>query len=112
VSSVVRLRTRVEIDEEAAAWAWRMDSSTVTPPESQAYEAWLRQDARNSRAAREMSQVWNALDGLAEVKRDEKLATFAAPAAKVPAARQRWWLAAAAVLAAIALGVAWLQIFR
>jgi len=109
MSEVVKLRTRVEIDEEAAAWAWRIDSSAVTPSERQAYETWLRQDPRNARAAREMSQVWRALDGLAETKRDEKLAAYAISAAKVSAARQRWWLTAAAVLAAVAVGAAWLQ---
>jgi transmembrane sensor len=109
MSEVVKLRTRVEIDEEAAAWAWRIDSSAVTPSERQAYETWLRQDPRNARAAREMSQVWRALDGLAETKRDEKLATYAISAAKVSAARRRWWLTAAAVLAAVAVGAAWLQ---
>jgi transmembrane sensor len=108
MSEVVKLRTRVEIDEEAAAWAWRMDSATVTPADRLAYEAWLRQDPRNGRAAREMSQVWRALDGLAEAKHSEKIATFSAAAAQA-GARRRWWFAAAAVLAAIAVGVAWLQ---
>jgi len=113
MSEVVKLRTRVEIDEEAATWAWRMDSPSVTPAERQAYEAWLRQDPRNSRAAREMSQVWQALDGLADHKHGEKLAAFAtsqASAANTSATRRRWWVtAAAAVLAAIAVGGTWLR---
>jgi transmembrane sensor len=109
MSEIIKLRTRVEIDEEAAAWAWRMDSDSVTPAEKQAYEAWLRHDPRNARALREISQVWRALDGLAEAKRDERIATFSAPAAKPAAPRRHWWLAAAAVLAAIAVGVAWVQ---
>jgi transmembrane sensor len=112
MSEVVRLRTRVEIDEEAAAWAWCMDSPTVTPAEKQAYEAWLRQDPRNARAAREMSQAWRALDALADTRRDEfsTIATSQASAASVAAARRRWWLtAAAALLAAVAVSVACLQ---
>jgi transmembrane sensor len=112
MSEVVKLRTRVEVDEEAAAWAWRMDSPTVTQDERQAYEAWLRQDPRNARAVREMSQVWRSLDVLADAKPDEKLAGYAASAAsaaKLSAARRRWWLSAAAVLAAVAIGTAWLQ---
>lgn len=108
MSDVVKLRTRVEIDEEAATWAWRMDSATVTPAQRQAYESWLRQDPRNGRAAREMAQAWRALDGLADAKRDESIA-FSEPAARVTAVRRHWWLATAAVLAAIAVGVAWLQ---
>jgi transmembrane sensor len=108
MSDVVKLRTRVEIDEEAATWAWRMDSATVTPAQRQAYESWLRQDPRNGRAAREMAQAWRALDGLTDAKRDESIA-FGEPAARATAARRHWWLATAAVLAAIAVGVAWLQ---
>ena len=89
MSDVVKLRTRVEIDEEAATWAWRMDSATVTPAQRQAYESWLRQDPRNGRAAREMAQAWRALDGLTDAKRDERIA-FGEPAARATAARRHW----------------------
>jgi transmembrane sensor len=112
MSEVVKLRTRVEIDEEAATWAWRMDSPTVTPAERQAYEAWLRQDPRNSRAAREMSQAWIALDALADSDHGPKIAAFAASqvsAVKISAVHRRWWMAAAAALAAIAVGITWLE---
>ena len=108
MSDVVKLRTRVEIDEEAATWAWRMDSPQVTPAERQAYEAWLRQDPRNARAAREMSQTWRALDSFAERTRgqhhDFGVSHTAALTASV--SRRRWSLAAAAaVLAAAAVGI-------
>lgn len=112
MSEVVKLRTRVEIDEEAATWVWHMDSPTVTPAEREAYEAWLRQDPRNARAAREMSQVWQGLDTLVEAKRDGKLPAFStsqAFAVKISATRRRWWMTAAAVLAAIAVGITWLE---
>ena len=71
MSEIVKLRTRLDIDEEAAAWAWRMDSSTVSAADRQAYEAWLRQDPRHARASKELSSVWQALDVLAEAKRNE-----------------------------------------
>jgi transmembrane sensor len=107
MSEIVKLRTRPEIDEEAAIWAWRMDSDTVSAADRQAFESWLRQDPRHRRASAELSRVWAALDGLAEAKRDEKIATFAAPGV---AARNRrvWWAAAAAVLLVIAVPV-WVQ---
>jgi transmembrane sensor len=105
MSEVVKLRTRLDIDEEAAVWAWRMDSATVSAADRQAFEAWLRQDPRHARASKELSGVWQSLDVLAEAKRDEKIATFTAPRG----VRRRWWLAAAAVLAAVAIGVAWLE---
>jgi transmembrane sensor len=107
MSEIVKLRTRPEIDEEAAMWAWRMDSDTVSAADRQAFESWLRRDPRHRRASAELSRVWAALDGLADAKRDEKIATFAASGF---AARNRrvWWAAAAAVLLAIAVPV-WVQ---
>jgi transmembrane sensor len=107
MSEIVRLRTRADIDEEAAAWIWRMDSPAVAVADRQAFEAWLRQDPRHRRAAAELSVVWSALDGLAEAQRDEKIATFTNTA--LLHHPQRWWIAAAAMLAAIAVGAIWLQ---
>jgi transmembrane sensor len=109
MSEIVKLRTRLNIDEEAAVWAWRMDSSTVSAADRQAYEAWLRQDPRHARASKELSSVWQSLDVLAEAKRNEKIATFMEPSRHSRAARWRWGIAAAAVLTAVAIGVAWLQ---
>jgi transmembrane sensor len=110
MSEIVKLRTRADIDEEAAAWIWRMDSATVAAADRQAFESWLRQDPRHRRAAEALSTVWSTLDGLAEAKREEKIATFA-NTAKLPLLQhpQRWWFAAAAVLAAVAVGAIWLQ---
>jgi transmembrane sensor len=110
MSEIVKLRTRLDIDEEAATWIWRMDSVTADAADRQAFDAWLRQDPRHRRAAAELSAVWGALDGLAEAKREEKIATFtnaAKPA--LPPNSRRGWLAAAAMLAAIAVGALWLQ---
>jgi transmembrane sensor len=110
MSEIVKLRTRADIDEEAAVWIWRMDCAAAAAADRQAYEAWLRQDPRHRRAAAALSAVWNALDGLAEAKRDEKIATFA-QTAKLPLLNhpRRWWFAAAAALAAVAAGAIWLQ---
>jgi transmembrane sensor len=112
MSEIVKLRTRADIDEEAAAWVWRMDSAGTDATDRQAFEAWQRQDPRHRRAVSELSAVWNALDGLAEAKREEKIATFANTAqAARPHHPQRLWIAAAAALAAVAIGVGavWLQ---
>jgi transmembrane sensor len=110
MSEIVKLRTRADIDEEAAVWIWRMDSAAVAAADRQAFEAWLREDSRHRRAAAALSAVWSTLDVLAEAKRDEKIATFT-NTAKLPLLhhRQRWWFAAAAVLAAVAVGAIWLQ---
>ena len=107
MSEIVKLRTRPEIDEEAAMWAWRMDSDTVSAADRQAFESWLRRDPRHRRASAELSRVWAALDGLAEAKHGEKIATFPAPGF-APRNRRVWWAAAAAVLLVIAVPV-WVQ---
>jgi transmembrane sensor len=111
MSDVVKLRTRAEIDEEAAEWTWRLDGDKVSPADRETFEVWLRQDARHRRAFEEFSKVWRALDGLGEAKRGEKLATFA-DAARRPSAhlRPRWWLgAAAAVLLGVFGAVLWMR---
>jgi transmembrane sensor len=110
MSEIVKLRTRAEIDEEAALWIWRMDSAEVTADDRQAFDEWLRQDARHRRAADELSKVWDALNGLAEAKRDEKIATFT-HAARAPGIRapHRWWFALAAAFALAAVGALWLH---
>jgi transmembrane sensor len=110
MSEIVKLRTRAEIDEEAAVWIWRMDSAAEDAADRQAFEAWLRQDPRHRRAAAELSTVWGALDGLAEAKRDEKIATFSnAAKPQVSHHSQRWWFAAAAIIVAVVGGTIWLQ---
>ncbi len=110
MSEIVKLRTRADIDEEAAAWIWRMDATALAVADRQGFDAWLRQDPRHRRAAAELSAVWGALDGLAEAKREEKIATFAKNT-PLPLLQhsQRRWIAAAAVLAAVAIGAIWLQ---
>ncbi|HEY3851623.1 MAG TPA: FecR domain-containing protein [Steroidobacteraceae bacterium] len=111
MSDIVKLRTRAEIDEEAAEWTWRLDGDKVGPADREAFDSWLRQDARHRRAFDEFSKVWRALDGLGEAKRGEKLATFTRPARHATVqVRRRWWLgAAAAVLIGTLAGVLWMR---
>jgi transmembrane sensor len=110
MSEIVKLRTRTEIEEEAAQWTWRLDDEAFTAADQQAFEAWLRQDARHRRVFEEMSKVWSALDGLAEAKRGEKIAALASASALAHGAPPRWWMsAAAAVLVLTAAGFWWLR---
>ena len=110
MSKIVRLRTRAQIDEEAAAWTWRMDCENVAASEQQAFDAWLKQDPRHRRAYEEIAQVWRTLDGLAEAKRGEKIATFtSAGHAEHKNSRLGWAWAAAAMLAVAASGLVWMQ---
>ena len=107
MSEVVKLRTRAEIDEEAAAWIWRMEGGAAAGADPEGFEAWLRQDPRHRRAVEELSKVWETLDGIA-----------ASPLAALPetpavqeiargtSRRPLWFAAAAAAAAAAGLAVA------
>jgi transmembrane sensor len=110
MSEIVKLRTRAEIDEQAATWIWRMESGATSGADLQAFEDWLRKDPRHRRAVEEMSKVWDALDGLAEAKRNEKIATFTEAAKRAALRNHRaWWFAAAAMLIVTIASVAWLR---
>jgi len=110
MSEIVKLRTRTEIEEEAAQWTWRLDDEAFSAADQQAFEAWLHQDARHRRVFEEMSKVWSALDGLAEAKRSEKIAAFASAPPLARGAMPRWWMSvAAAVLVLVAAGFWWLR---
>jgi transmembrane sensor len=107
MSEIVRLRTRTEIDEEAARWVWRLDSEAASLEDQQAFESWIGQDPRHRRAMEELSQVWTALDGLSEAKRDEKIATFAGAERRPLPLLRPGWAAAAAMLAFAAIAAVW-----
>jgi transmembrane sensor len=110
MSEIVKLRTRTEIEEEAAQWNWRLDDEAFTAADQQAFEAWLRQDVRHRRAFEEMSKVWSALDGLAEAKRSEKIGAFTSPPPLARGALPSWRMSvAAAVLVLVAAGFWWLR---
>lgn len=108
--SVVQLKTVAQLEEEAAAWVWRLDGEALPAADRRAFDAWLKADPRNKRAFEELGGVWQSLDALAEAKRDEKIATFATPASDSPGAgwpRRRWVGAAAAATVAVAVAAGW-----
>jgi len=113
MSEVVKLRTRSEIDEEAAAWVWRTDSGAPTAADVESFEAWLRQDPRHRRAYEELTKVWETLDGLPDPHRALQMPplsdTTHTPAPATPRdGRRKWWLAAAATVVAAVSGATWL----
>ena len=108
MSEVVKLRTRAEIEEEAATWIWRMESGPSGGADTEGFEAWLRQDPRHRRAVEELSKVWETLDGLTDIRFQEPLPELTeAPAAGVRSSRRPVWLAAAAAVVATVAGVIW-----
>ena len=120
MSEVVKLRTRAEIDEEAASWIWRMEAGPAAGADPEGFEAWLRQDPRHRRAMDELSKVWEALDALAEAPRVQVPLSSIEPAPGVTSPthhsapgrhpvldRRSLWLAAAAALVAAVAGATW-----
>ncbi len=108
MNRVVRLKPQAQIDDEAAAWTWRLDGGVLSAAERVDFESWLRKDSRHRRALDECSRTWRSLDRLSEFKRDEKIATLAR-------ATRRWtgrgrspglWVAAATLCLAV-MGAAW-----
>jgi transmembrane sensor len=127
MSEIVKLRTRAEIEEEAAAWIWRMESGSPATADPEGFDAWLRQDPRHRRAVDELSKVWESLDALAAAPRAQVLPPPAEPTLRVATSRgsmlsghpladrhlvferRPLWLAAAAVLVAAVAGAVWLN---
>ena len=109
MSDIVRLKTRTQIDNEAAVWTWRLDCGGLTQAERRELETWLRQDFRHRRAFEELGRTWNALDRLAERTQGEKIGG-SQPAPRHPILQSKWyWARAAAAVLVIALGAAlWL----
>jgi len=110
MSEIVRLKTRTQIDNEAAVWTWRLDSGELTASERGQLDTWLRADVRHRRAFEELSGTWSALDRLAERAWDEKIVAFAPHERRQSLPRRRrYWQAAAAAVLVVALGAAlWL----
>src|SRR6185312_9537305 len=115
MSDVLKFRSMAELEEDAAAWVWRLDDEGVSPQLRAEFEQWLRHDPRHRRAFEELGGIWQSLDDLAEAKRDEKVATFVAEeqrlyAKPAPAhGRLRRWLpwAMAASLLLVAGSLSW-----
>jgi transmembrane sensor len=87
MSEVVRLRTLAEIEEEAAAWVWRLDDSAASDEVRRAFADWISRDTRHRPAYDELNKLWRSLDALAEAESEEKIATLAA--AQVPQRRTK-----------------------
>lgn len=118
MNDVVKLRMTPEIEEEAATWVWRLEDENVSAADRTAFEHWLKRDAHHRRAFEDLGGVWRSLDGLAEAKREEKIATFTQlpHSASYPLSRFRQrtgvrrFLRALAAAVLIAIGaVLWLQ---
>lgn len=76
MNRVVRLKPQAEIDQEAAAWTWRLDAGTLSAGERAELQSWLRQDARHRRTFEEFDSTWRSLDVLSQLRRKERIATL------------------------------------
>jgi len=106
MSDIVTLKTRTQIDNEAAVWTWRLDSGELTAADRDQLEAWLREDARHRRAFEELSATWSALDHLPERASNDNLAAFARQERRYGLPRKGLWQTAAAAVLVLGLGAA------
>jgi transmembrane sensor len=105
VSEVIKLPSLRDVEEEAAAWVWRLDSESVSDAGRRDFETWIRRDPRNGPAFAQLGGVWRQLDDLAEAKRPEKIATFADPGVKRAPRRTLIWALAIAASVVVGIGV-------
>ncbi len=106
MSEIVRLKTQTQIDDEAAVWTWRLDSGELTAAERGELEAWLRVDYRHRRTVEELGRSWSALDRLAELAGDAKIAAFAHAPRRRGLRRQEYRGPAAAAVLMVVFGAA------
>lgn len=106
MSDIVRLKTKTQIDNEAAVWTWRLDSGSLTAAERGELDAWLREDVRHRLAYEELSRTWSVLDRLAERAQDADIPAFAPRERHRGFLGTRYWQAAAAAVLVIAVGAA------
>jgi transmembrane sensor len=98
-----------DTDEQAALWAARLDGSTLSASDRSELEAWLAGDTARgellSRYRDLSSDLGEVLPALAEAGAIE------APRREVPVSRRAWapgWIAAAALVAAVAAVAVWI----
>jgi transmembrane sensor len=109
LSEIVKLRTRTEVEEEAAHWVWRLDSESATAADQQAFDAWVREDPRHRRAFEELSRVFGSWDGIQAGTPALRASDFGTPR-DLDRDGVAWlgWAAAAAVLLVLGGGILWM----
>lgn len=103
MNRIVNLHDRAVIEEEAAAWVWRLDDESATPETRAAFEAWRAQSPAHAKAYADLSDTWDTLDDLVGASPDDRLTRHAA---RIGVQRRRARIAVAAALAASLLIVA------
>lgn len=109
MSEIVKLRTRAEIEEEAAQWIWRLDSESVTSADRERFDAWVREDPRHRRAFEELSRVFGSWDGIQARTPGLRASDFGTAADIDRGGVARFgWAVAAAVLLTLGGGILWM----
>lgn len=90
------------IDDQAAAWAARTMSGSMTKEEENALEAWLLADQRHRIAYDEYMHISERASIAADVTAEESLENELESLAAASSARQKWYVAVPALAASVA----------
>jgi transmembrane sensor len=107
MSEIHRLPDSRELRNEASSWLARLNADDVTPEDRAQFEAWRRAHPLNARTFDAMSGVWQRFLRAGHVVRAVSFGQAMHEAAQPRGALRRAKWAAAAVLAALAVG-AWI----
>ncbi|GAB5457879.1 MAG: FecR domain-containing protein [Henriciella sp.] len=76
MSKVHHIKPLEQIEEEAAAWVWKLDDERATPITQNAFKAWLAEDPRHLKVYKGLTETWEEFDDLAVLKHQFKLDTI------------------------------------
>lgn len=76
MSKIHRIKPLEQIEEEAAAWIWKLDDERATSVTQAAFKAWLAEDPRHRKVYESLTQTWDEFDDLAVLKHQFKLDTI------------------------------------
>ena len=107
MGDVHRLPSVQNAEREASTWFARMSADDVTAQDRARFEAWLGAHTRNARAYEELSNTWQDLKKAAPLVRAVRFGQVMNAASTRPAQIRRWAMAAAACVAAVAIGITW-----
>lgn len=96
MTNIHHIKPLEQIEDEAAAWVWRLDDEACTPKSRAEFQAWLKEDLRHRKAYDDLLGTWSDLDDLEVLKHQFKLDTIMGGVKAEE--RRRFWVSRKTVL--------------